>query len=85
MSTKTSFAAIVMGSLPTCVPAFAQGVEDAGRSEVSAQFIGTFVHTANKGVFSREALPRNLAGPKKEIANAVISPECTSQMLKTQA
>ena len=48
MSTKTNFEAILTGLLHTCVPAFAQGVEDAGRSEVSAQVVGTSVHITKK-------------------------------------
>jgi outer membrane immunogenic protein len=47
MSGRFSFAAILTGSLIACLPAFAQS-EEAGRSEVSAQFFGTFVHNTNQ-------------------------------------
>src|ERR1700676_1685612 len=47
MSGRFSFAAILTGSLIACLPAFAQS-EEAGRSEVSAQFFGTFFHNTNQ-------------------------------------
>ena len=49
MSGTISLAAIVAGSLLTCVPAFSQSEEH--RSEVSAQILGTFIHsTVQNGV-----------------------------------
>src|SRR5258708_8046347 len=48
MSGRVSFAAILAGSLLACLPAFAQSEVGAGRSEVSAQFIGTFVHSTTQ-------------------------------------
>ncbi len=54
MSRKISFAAIPLISFLLCVPAFAQSEE--GRSEVSGQFFGTFVHgTESKGVHQRSS------------------------------
>lgn len=51
MSGRISFAAILTGSLLACLPAFAQSEEGAGRSEVSVQFLGTFVHnTTQNGI-----------------------------------
>ena len=41
MSGKISFAALVTGTVLLCLPAFSQ--DEGGRSEVSAQFFGTFV------------------------------------------
>ena len=41
------FTTILAGSLLVCLPAFSQS-EEGGRSEVSAQFFGTFVHSGNQ-------------------------------------
>ena len=50
MSKRINFAAILIGSLPACFPVFARS-EDAGRSQVSMQFFGTFVHgTSHDGI-----------------------------------
>ena len=49
MSGRISVAAIVSGSLLTCLPAFSQS--EQRRSEVSAQILGTFVHsTVQNGI-----------------------------------
>jgi opacity protein-like surface antigen len=47
MSGRISLAGILTGSLLACLPAFAQS-EEGGKSEVSAQFFGTFVHTTTQ-------------------------------------
>src|SRR4051812_38927301 len=47
MSKTINCAAVLIGSLLVCAPAFSQS-EDAARSDVSAQFIGTFVHSSNQ-------------------------------------
>jgi len=46
MSRKISFAALVTGTVLLCLPAFSQ--DEGGRSEVSAQFFGTFVKSTDQ-------------------------------------
>jgi outer membrane immunogenic protein len=47
---RISFTTMLVGSLLACFPAFSQS-DEGGRSEVSAQFFGTFVHsTGQNGV-----------------------------------
>jgi outer membrane immunogenic protein len=47
---RISLPTILVGSLLVCFPAFSQS-DESGRSEVSAQFFGTFVHgTSQNGV-----------------------------------
>ena len=44
---RISITTILAGSLLVCFPAFSQN-DEGGRSEVSAQFFGTFVHSTNQ-------------------------------------
>jgi outer membrane immunogenic protein len=46
MSRKISFAALVTGTVLLCLPAFSQ--DEGSRSDVSAQFFGTFVKNTNQ-------------------------------------
>lgn len=45
---RISLATILVGSVLAVSPAFSQS-EEGGRSEVSAQFFGTFVHSSSQG------------------------------------